>query len=269
MPTIGVAKLSRQPKESDLFDTDKERVLYTPRDTTWTEIGEECALDGIGVNMVLAPSKFMDIGSIGVVASLTGGDLLYHPRFDSARDEPVLNSQLQRLMRRMQGYNCVMRIRCSNGMQISRTHYGNFCQTSPTNLEFGILDADKTISITLEHSGKSLTSRDSVFLQASLLYTTLNGERRARICNLALPVAELAMNVYQFADMETTLCHLAREGQGMHFLYPMQVLILMYDINSPGSPHKTEDVDNPRRPYGEMCFDPAWIQEVLRHGNEA
>ncbi|KAG6863442.1 hypothetical protein C0993_011444, partial [Termitomyces sp. T159_Od127] len=115
IPTVGIGQLKGQPNETDLLDTDKERGLYQPRDNAWIEIGQDCAADGIGVHMILAPIKYMDVGSIGVVASLTGGDLLYHPRYDPLRDAVVLESQLRRLVRRAQGYNCVMRIRSSHG----------------------------------------------------------------------------------------------------------------------------------------------------------
>jgi len=165
-----------------------------------------------------------------MTASLTGGDIFFHPRFVPARDEIVLNAQLRRLVGRMQGYNCIMRVRCSSGkgtfiypeihltssiagLSISTTHYGNFYQTSPTDLEFGVLDADKAISVILEHSGGALSSREFVHLQSSVLYTTVSGQRRARICNLSLPVVELAANVFQFADMEAVMSHTTREGR--------------------------------------------------------
>ncbi|KAG5352112.1 hypothetical protein C0989_003837 [Termitomyces sp. Mn162] len=180
MPTVGIGQLGGQPNETDLFNTDKERVLYQPRDNVWIEMGQDCAADGIGVHMIMAPIKYMDVGSIGTVATLTGGDLLYHPRYDPLRDEIVLESQLQRLMRRI---------------NVTKSHYGNFYQTSPTTLEFGVLDADKAISVALEHSGRTLSSRDTVHLQCSVLYTTVSGERRAR-----------------FADLDTTVCHMAREA---------------------------------------------------------
>jgi hypothetical protein len=67
MPTIGLGALNEQASEADLFDTDKEKTMFRPRDRTWRDIGEESAMEGVGINMVLAPSKFIDIGSIGML----------------------------------------------------------------------------------------------------------------------------------------------------------------------------------------------------------
>jgi protein transport protein SEC24 len=95
------------------------------------------------------------------------------------------------------------------GLRISN-YYGNFHERSVSDLDIGILDSDKAISVHIEHSRK-LDAREYAFLQCAVLHTTPDGQRRVRTCNLALQVADLAANVFRYADMDAVVCHLARE----------------------------------------------------------
>lgn len=123
LPTVGAGALPMAPpSETALYDTDKEKNLHAPRSGTWISIAEECAEHGIGVSMFLAPGKYMDTGSVCVVATRTGGEVFWHPRFVPARDGPIVRDQLRRLVTRGQGYNCMARVRTSHGMSISLPH---------------------------------------------------------------------------------------------------------------------------------------------------
>ena len=116
LPTVGAGALPLSPpSESAFYDTDKEKLLHAPRDPTWISIAEECAEEGVGVSMFLAPNKYMDTGSVAIVANLTGGEIFWHPRFVANRDAALVQAQLARLVGRMQGFNCMVRVRCSQG----------------------------------------------------------------------------------------------------------------------------------------------------------
>ncbi|KAF8137561.1 hypothetical protein EV363DRAFT_1318334 [Boletus edulis] len=210
MPTIGPGALEPPTDESHVYGTDKERTLFIPRVRAWHQIAEECSDEGIGVSMFLGMSRTIDIGSIGIVPSTTGGELFFHPRYNPARDQIVLASQLQRLVTRTTAFSCVMRIRCSHGLRVSK-YYGNFQERSPTDLTLGVFDSDKAVSALLGHS-QTLDERQYAYLQCAVLYTSVDGQRRVRTCNLALPVVSLAGNVFRYADMDAVVCHLARES---------------------------------------------------------
>jgi Sec23/Sec24 trunk domain len=52
-------------ENSDREQTLEDKRLYVPRDVEWNNLGEACADAGVGVTMFMAPTKFLDIASIG------------------------------------------------------------------------------------------------------------------------------------------------------------------------------------------------------------
>ena len=86
VPTLGMGPLEPVQAESNFHKTEKERLLYSPRNVFWKNIADECADEGIGVSMFLAPSSFLDVASIGepvrgVVVCLFSLGLLQVTRF--------------------------------------------------------------------------------------------------------------------------------------------------------------------------------------------
>jgi protein transport protein SEC24 len=103
--------------ESSYYDTDREQELFTPRHPFWAELADECVDEGVGVSMWLGMSRFVDVGSIGVLSSQTGGDVFFHPRFEPSRDALALRSQVRRVVGRNTGFNVSIKVRVSNGNQ--------------------------------------------------------------------------------------------------------------------------------------------------------
>jgi len=98
----------------------------------------------------------------------------------------------------------------SPGIRVSNT-FGNFYENTAGDLVFGTIDADQAITVSLEHT-HGLDERQNVFMQSAVLHTSAEGQRRVRVCNVALPVTSLAGNVFRFADMDSVVSHMIREA---------------------------------------------------------
>ncbi|KAK4053375.1 COPII coat Sec23p-Sfb3p heterodimer component [Microbotryomycetes sp. JL201] len=209
LPTIGPGSLKHR-EDNKLYGTDKEKTLFVPQDPFYRQTAEECAELGIGVNLFLFPTQYIDVATLGALPGMSGGELYFHPRFDPTRDGKKLRNEIARVVTRETGYSTTMRIRCSNGLRVQE-HYGNFFQRNVTDLEFGMIDSDKGVGARLKHEGK-LDDKTDAFFQCAVLYTSANGQRRVRVHNLAVPVTTLLANVFRYADMDTTIAHLAKEA---------------------------------------------------------
>lgn len=105
-----------------------------------------------------------------------------------------------------------MKVRCSNGLQVSSYH-GNFVQhTLGADLEIGGIDADKAVGVIFSYDGK-LDSKLDAHFQAALLYTSADGQRRVRCINVVAAVNDGGMDTMRNIDQDAVVAIIAKEGE--------------------------------------------------------
>ncbi|KAK3319922.1 hypothetical protein B0T19DRAFT_467836, partial [Cercophora scortea] len=190
-----------------------DKKLFNTEHPAWKKMAEKMVSIGVGVDFFLAaPSGgYLDVATIGHVAATTGGETFYYPNFVAARDNTKLSLEIQHAVTRETGYQALMKVRCSNGLQVSSYH-GNFVQhTFGADLEIGVIDADKAIGVTFGYDGK-LDSKLDAHFQAALLYTTASGQRRVRCCNIVAGVSDNAKDSIKFIDQDAVYTIMAKEA---------------------------------------------------------
>lgn len=126
-----------------------------------------------------------------------------------------LSTELSHAVNRETGYQALLKVRCSNGLQVSSYH-GNFLHhTFGSDLEMGCIDSDKAIGVMFSYDGKLDVKLDAHF-QAALLYTTASGQRRVRCINLVAGVNEGGMETMRTLDQDAVVNIMTKEGEPVH-----------------------------------------------------
>ncbi|KAG0193416.1 COPII coat Sec23p-Sfb3p heterodimer component [Apophysomyces sp. BC1034] len=208
LPTYGPDMLTMRDNKT-LYNTDKEKTLMVTQSEVYKELGKECVKNGVCVNTWLFPTQYIDVVTLGVVSELTGGDVRYYPSFN-ANETGKLVHQLQHDLNRETGYDGILRVRCSDGIQII-DHYGSCHMSTYTDVELAGIDEDKAIAAVLKHDSKLDVER-GVSFQCALLYTTKCGKRRVRVHNLHLNVVNQIADVFRYGDVDTTISVIFRRA---------------------------------------------------------
>ena len=58
----------------------------------------------------------------GILASVTAGNIYFHPRFDPGRDREAVHEELRRVIGQEVVYNTALRVRCSNSKRYALLH---------------------------------------------------------------------------------------------------------------------------------------------------
>ncbi|KAH0559269.1 hypothetical protein GP486_004216 [Trichoglossum hirsutum] len=212
LPTWGPGRLFLRDDQK-IHNTDSEKKLFTTDHPGYKKTAQKMVESGIGVDLFLAApgGGYLDVATVGHVSAATGGETFYYPNFLSPRDTQKLSQEIKHTVTRETGYQALMKVRCSNGLQVS-FYLGNFLQhTFGADLEFGVIDADKALGVMFSYDGKLDTKLDAHF-QSALLYTTADGERRVRCCNVVASVSEGGREAMRFVDQDAVINLIAKEG---------------------------------------------------------
>ena len=199
IPSLGRGALKARD-EANVVGSDKERQLYVPQGAFYKKIGVDCSNAGVGVDIFITAQGAVDLATLGVAASLTGGTAFYYPRFNATKHGMKFSEELKRTIVRTHGYEAVLRVRASNGLRV-QDYFGNMYMKASADVELASIDSDKALGVVLAHDGK-LDERTDAVIQTALLYTTALGERRIRIHTLSLRTSSSFPDVYRSLDMD-------------------------------------------------------------------
>ncbi|KAF2711466.1 Sec23/Sec24 family protein-like protein [Pleomassaria siparia CBS 279.74] len=212
LPTWGPGRLFLRD-DGNMHNTDAEKKLLTTEHPLYKKCAQKMVESGIGVDFFLAaPSGgYLDIATVGHISATTGGEVFYYPNFHSPRDTLKLSKEIKHTVTRETGYQALMKVRCSNGLQVTAYHGNFYHHTFGADLEFGVIDADKAIGVMFSYDGKLDPKLDAHF-QSALLYTTASGQRRVRCNNIVASVSEGAAEAMKFVDQDAVVNIIAKEA---------------------------------------------------------
>merc|ERR1719229_1348290 len=80
-----------------------------------------------------------------------------------------------------------------------------------TDMELASLNSDMALACEIKHDDK-LTDEDGVYIQAALLFTSVSGQRRLRVINLALNCGSSMADMYRNCELDTIVNFTAKQS---------------------------------------------------------
>ncbi|KAI9484105.1 MAG: Sec23/Sec24 trunk domain-containing protein [Benjaminiella poitrasii] len=203
-PMLGEGAVSAslvQKQHMAIMKDEESRLLLEPASGFYKAFSEHCVRSHISVDMFVFGNQQVDIATLNVLPSLTGGETHYFPGFSAGNqsDRLKLKSEICKLIREEVGLEAIMRTKCSPGL-ICTAYHGHFSFQSPDILVLPNVSRSGSYCIDLDIERRKGLRGDFGYLQTCLLFTTSKGERIIRVMTTCLPVTKNMTDVFYKAD---------------------------------------------------------------------
>lgn len=198
LPNVGVGKLEMR-EDKKLLGTSKEGTLLQTANSFYKSFAVECSKNQVSIDMFLFSSQYQDVASLSNLPRYTGGQTWFYPGWHASRPEDALKfaSEFSDFLSSEIGLEAVLRVRGTTGLRMN-TFYGNFFNRSSDLCAFPAFPRDQcyVVEVAIDES----LTKNFMCLQAAVLHTTCNGERRIRVMTMALPTTANLSDIYASAD---------------------------------------------------------------------
>eukprot|EP00392_Amoebophrya_sp_AT5.2_P004241 g4249.t1 len=212
IPTLGPEGALKPGRENPrLQQTDKEVELLRPASEDYKELAHKLIYYQMSVDLFVAPRAYFDIATVKLVSQFTGGEVRFYDQFTPQTQGAKLRQEIQHVITRFSGWESVMRVRVSKGWKI--THFfGHLLIRGQDLLTVPNCHRDFSFAITIEMEDNVSVVDSQCFIQAALLYTNHEAERRIRVLTYNIVASNNHQELVQSVDPQTTasiLCHVA------------------------------------------------------------
>ncbi|EDO41706.1 predicted protein [Nematostella vectensis] len=197
-------------EDRKLLATDKEKTILSPQTTFYENLAKQCVEAGVAVDLFLFPNAYVDVATIGAIATQTGGDIYRYSYFKEVTHGEQFREDLKRAIECNMGFDAVMRLRTSTGLR-PVDFVGSFYMSNTTDVELAGISPNKAIGIEIKHDDK-LPEDSTAYLQCALLYTSISGQRRLRIHNLALNTCSQLSELFRCCEMDSFVNYVSKKA---------------------------------------------------------
>ncbi|KAF1809366.1 COPII component protein [Eremomyces bilateralis CBS 781.70] len=210
LPNIGYGKLEMR-EDKKLLGTSKEGSLLQTANSFYKSFAVECSKVQVSIDMFLFSAQYQDVATLSNLPRYTGGQTYFYPGWNAARPEDAIKfaREFSDYLSSEIGLEAVLRVRATTGLRMSY-FYGNFFNRSSDLCAFPAFPRDQAYVV--EVAIDETINKPYVCLQAAVLHTTCNGERRIRVLTLALPTTENLSAVYASADQSAITAYFSHKA---------------------------------------------------------
>ncbi|KAK9464039.1 uncharacterized protein V1516DRAFT_662159 [Lipomyces oligophaga] len=210
LPNVNPGKLEPRDDKKSMGSSVDKSLLHT-QNSFYKSFAVECSKSQVSVDMFLFSAVYQDVASLSNLPRYTSGQTYFYPGWNAGRPEDAIKfaHEFSEHLSMEVALEAVLRVRATNGVRMS-TFYGNFFTRSSDLCAFPSFPRDQSYAV--EVAIDETITKPFISLQAAVLHTTCEGERRIRVITLAIPTTSSLADVYASADQVAISAYFAQRA---------------------------------------------------------